>query len=73
MRKKTRSSQVIVATEIPAAGNDSPSTAARPSWLPEGFDVESWTRAACDASRVPFAVEDPVVLAKLRDLAWNPA
>jgi hypothetical protein len=73
MRKSTHSHRVIVATEIPAAGNDSPGTAARPSWLPEDFDVETWTRAACDASRVPFAVEDPVVLAKLRDLAKHPA
>lgn len=48
-------------------------SAARSSALPKGFDVESWTRAACDASRVPFAVEDPVVLAKLRNLAMHPA
>lgn len=43
------------------------------STLPDDFDVVEWTRAACEASRVPFAVEDPVTLAKLRDLAEHPA
>jgi len=41
--------------------------------IPEGFDVASWAREACEASGVPFAVEDPVTLAKLRDLAEHPA
>ena len=51
----------------------SPDTTRRPSALPDGFDVEAWTRAACDASGVPFAVEDPLALLKLRDLAKHPA
>lgn len=38
-----------------------------------GFDVAAWAREACEASGVPFAVEDPVALAKLRDLAEHPA
>lgn len=51
----------------------SPDTTRRLSALPDGFDVEAWTRAACDASGVPFAVEDPLALLKLRDLAKHPA
>lgn len=43
------------------------------SVLPDDFDVLAWTRAACEASGVPFAVEDPVALAKLRDLVEHPA
>ena len=43
------------------------------SALPDDFEVLDWTRAACEASGVPFAVEDPVTLAKLRDLVEHPA
>lgn len=43
------------------------------SALPADFDMTAWTRAACEASGVPFAVEDPLTLAKLRDLAEDPA
>jgi hypothetical protein len=41
--------------------------------LPTDFDTVAWTRAVCEASGVPFAIEDPVVLAKLRDLVEHPA
>jgi hypothetical protein len=57
-----------------AVAEPSPTGAASgASALPADFDVTSWTRAACEASGVPFAVEDPVTLAKLRDLAEHPA
>lgn len=41
--------------------------------LPPGFDVVEWTRKACEASRVSFAVTDPVVLRKLDHLIRHPA
>lgn len=41
--------------------------------LPSDFDVVAWTRQACEASGVPFAVEDPVVLGRLRALMEHPA
>lgn len=41
--------------------------------LPPNFDVVAWTREACEASGVPFAVEDPVVLGRLRALMEHPA
>ncbi len=41
--------------------------------LPPDFDVVAWTREACEASGVPFAVEDPVVLGRLRALMEHPA
>lgn len=41
--------------------------------LPAGFDVQAWTQAACEASGVPFGVEDPVVLGRLRTLMEHPA
>ena len=56
-----------------AAPTRKPASPRRLSALPDGFDVEAWTRAACDASGVPFAVEDPLALLKLRDLAKHPA
>ena len=40
-------------------------TAPSVSSLPPGFDVEEWTRSACEASGVPFAVNDPLALRKL--------
>lgn len=43
------------------------------SGLPPGFDVTAWTRAMCEASGVPFGVEDPVVLGRLRMLMEHPA
>ncbi len=56
-----------------AADAVQPAAVASSSLLPEGFDVAAWAQAACEASGVPFAVEDPVVLAKLRDLVKHPA
>jgi hypothetical protein len=41
--------------------------------LPPTFDVVAWTRQACEASGVPFAVEDPVVLGRLCALMEHPA
>ena len=41
--------------------------------LPPNFDVVAWTREACEASGVPFAVEDPVALGRLRALMEHPA
>lgn len=32
------------------------------------FDLHAWIAAACEKSRVPFAVSDPVALSKLRVL-----
>jgi hypothetical protein len=55
--------------EDEAAGAFEPADAG----LPAGFDVLAWTRAACAASGVPFAVEDPVVLGRLRTLTEHPA
>lgn len=56
-----------------AAMSDPTAAAQEATAIPEGFDVASWAREACEASGVPFAVEDPVTLAKLRDLAEHPA
>lgn len=42
------------------------------STLPPGFDVAGWARQACEASGVPFAVADPVVLGRLRTLVTYP-
>ncbi len=39
-----------------------------PGKLPQGFDVEAFTREACERSGVSFAVTDPVALSKLRVL-----
>lgn len=39
----------------------------RTVYSPE-FDLRSWVEEACDRSGVPFAVEDPVALSKLRVL-----
>ncbi|MGO1920130.1 MAG: hypothetical protein ACTH07_02060 [Microbacterium sp.] len=39
-----------------------------PGTLPPGFDVEAFTREACERSGVSFAVTDPVALSKLRVL-----
>lgn len=41
--------------------------------LPGGFDVQEWTRQACEASGVTFAVTDPVALERLRTLVAHPA
>lgn len=38
------------------------------SGLPPGFNVEVWTREACERSGVSVGVSDPVTLAKLRVL-----
>lgn len=43
------------------------------SVLPEGFDVVAWTRAACEASGVSFAVTDPVALRIPDRLMKHPA
>lgn len=43
-----------------------------PAWA-EDFDVREWTRQACEASGVSFAVTDPVVLERLRTLVAHPA
>lgn len=63
--------------ETPCASNETAQTgsvsAVMSSALPDDFDVLVWTQAACEASDVPFAVEDPVALAKLRDLVEHPA
>ncbi|WP_159500713.1 hypothetical protein [Microbacterium sp. 18062] len=40
---------------------------------PSAFDVVAWTRQACEASGVSFAVTDPVVLRKLDHLIRHPA
>ncbi|SJN15690.1 hypothetical protein FM104_00485 [Microbacterium esteraromaticum] len=39
-----------------------------PGKLPPDFDVEAFTREACERSGVSFAVTDPVALSKLRVL-----
>ncbi|MCK3771049.1 hypothetical protein MZK47_15370 [Microbacterium aerolatum] len=36
------------------------------------FDVREWTRQACEASGVSFAVTDPVALDRLRALVAHP-
>lgn len=36
------------------------------------FDVQEWTRQACEASGVSFAVTDPVALNRLRALVAHP-
>ncbi len=56
-----------------AAMSDPTATAQEEAAIPEGFDIAAWAREACEATGVPFAVEDPVTLAKLRDLAEHPA
>lgn len=48
-------------------------TTPRSSALPGGFDVQEWTRQACEASGVSFAVTDPVALDRLRTLVSHPA
>jgi hypothetical protein len=42
------------------------------SVLPPGFDVAGWVWQACQASGVPFAVADPIVLGRLRTLVAHP-
>lgn len=42
------------------------------SHLPAEFDVTEWTRQACEASGVSFAVTDPVALDRLRALVAHP-
>ena len=34
-----------------------------------GFDIVAWTRKACEQSGVPFGIEDPIALEKLRILS----
>ncbi len=43
----------------------------RPTWAGD-FDVREWTRQACEASGVSFAVTDPVALERLRTLVAHP-
>ncbi len=63
--------------DLPATHTDEQavreSTSPRSSALPGGFDVQEWTRQACEASGVPFAVTDPVALERLRTLVAHPA
>ncbi|MFT4137038.1 hypothetical protein [Microbacterium sp.] len=70
MTRPVKASRLAV-SQVEAADVSAPMPDA--SMLPVGFDTAAWTRAACEASGVPFAVEDPVALAKLRDLVEHPA
>lgn len=67
----------MTAPDLPASHAETPapgeSTPPRSSVLPEGFDVQEWTRQACEASGVSFAVTDPVALDRLRTLVSHPA
>lgn len=57
---------------LPCAKLADPCSEQAPSALPAGFDMTAWVLRACEASGVPFALEDPVALAKLRNLVKHP-
>ncbi|MBM7828008.1 hypothetical protein JOD60_002066 [Microbacterium aurum] len=53
---------------IPDGAGAAPRTPA----LAGDFDIREWTRQACEASGVSFAVTDPVALDRLRALVAHP-
>lgn len=59
--------------DLPAAPREAQEGEKPQSALPGGFDVREWTRQACEASGVTFAVTDPVALERLRTLVAHPA
>lgn len=53
---------------VPDGAGAAPQTPA----LAGDFDIREWTRQACEASGVSFAVTDPVALDRLRALVAHP-
>lgn len=70
MSRENRTAQIAS-----AAGGDPAVSTDRTDWetrqravYAPDFDLHDWIAAACEKSRVPFAVSDPVALSKLRVL-----
>lgn len=56
----------------PDTGPDGAGAALHTPALAIDFDIREWTRQACEASGVSFAVTDPVALDRLRALVAHP-